>query len=84
MSYFNIWLKPRDKRLIWPDKPKHTTPPSFQREILVPRTTLRHRKIQPKHQQDVYTHDQAFTLKDQRQQDGRQSRPAIQVIIGPE
>jgi predicted aspartyl protease len=84
MSYFNVWLKPRDKRLMWPDEPKHATPPLFQREILVPRTTLRHGKIQPKHQQDVYARDQAFTLKDQRRQDGRQSTPAIQVITGPE
>ena len=80
MSYFNVWLKPRDKRLMWPDEPKHPTPLSFQREILVPRTALCHGKIQPKHQQDVYARDQAFTLEDQRRKYGRQPTPAIQVI----
>jgi hypothetical protein len=29
MFYFNIWLKPRDKRLMWLDEPKYTTPPLF-------------------------------------------------------
>ena len=29
MSYFNIWLNPRDKRLMWPEDPDRIEPPSF-------------------------------------------------------
>ena len=29
MSYFNVWLNPRDRRLLWPDNLERTTAPSF-------------------------------------------------------
>jgi len=29
MSYFNIWLNPRDKRLLWPNDPERISMPSF-------------------------------------------------------
>ena len=68
MSYFNIWLNPRDKRLMWPDDPERTTTPFFQREIQVPRDSLKPKKPDPKHQRDANARDRAMGLEDARDQ----------------
>lgn len=64
--YFNIWLNPRDKRLLWPDDPERTIIPSFQREIKVPRNSLKLKKPNQKHQRDANTRDRAIELENIR------------------
>jgi transposase InsO family protein len=66
MSYFNVWLNPRDKRLMWPDDPERTTTPSFQREIQVPRNSLKSKKPDPEHQRDASARNRAIDLQDAR------------------
>jgi hypothetical protein len=68
MAYFNVWLNPRDKRLMWPDDPKRTNAPSFQREIQVPRNSLKPKKPDPAHQRDASARDRAMDLQDARAQ----------------
>jgi transposase InsO family protein len=68
MSYFNVWLNPRDKRLMWPDDPDRIITPSFQREIQIPRDSLKSKKPDPRHQQDATARDRAMALEDARKQ----------------
>ena len=71
MSYFNVWLNPRDKRLMWPDDPERVARmprPSFQREIQVPRDSLQPKRIDPRHQRDATSRDRAMALEDARAQ----------------
>src|SRR5579871_1828039 len=80
MEYFDIWLNPRSRRLIWPDDDDRLSPPSFHREIRTHRQALSPRNAQPTHQQDVKIRDQAFALEDVRRRAGAQSIP---IFPGP-
>jgi hypothetical protein len=66
MAYFNVWLNPRDKRLMWPDDLERTNAPLFQREIQVPRNSLKLKKPDPEHQRDASARDRAMDLEDAR------------------
>ena len=49
MAYFDIWLNPRDRRLVWPDDESRLAPPIFHRELKVQRQALKPKKILPEH-----------------------------------
>ena len=66
MAYFNVWLNPRDKRLMWPDDLERTNAPLFQREIQVPRNSLKLKKPDPEHQRDASARNRAMDLEDAR------------------
>lgn len=68
MSYFNVWLLPRDRRLLWPDDPERTNTPSFQREIAIDKTAIEPKKPNPEHQRDAAARDHAMDLEDVRRQ----------------
>ena len=72
MEYFNIWLNPRQKRLIWPEKEDKIAPPSLHREIIAERQAISSRDIHATHQRDVYARDTALKHEDIRRQAGRQ------------
>jgi hypothetical protein len=82
MSYFNVWLNPRDKRLMWPDDPDRTTAPSFYREIQVPRTSLQSTKPNREHQRDAAARDRALELEDVRQRASKASQP-VRILPRP-
>src|SRR5204863_4488924 len=73
MEYFDIWLNPRNRRLVWPDDESRLAPPSFHREIRTHRQEIMQRKGQTTYQQDVETRDQAFVQEDIRRNAGAQS-----------
>ena len=72
MNYFNVWLNPRQRRLVWPEDEDRPLP-SFYREITVDRQTLTRTTIHPDHQRDIQRRDQAFELEDARCLGGRRS-----------
>jgi transposase InsO family protein len=72
---FDIWLDPRNKRLLWPRE--QSSDSNFTKEICTPRENLRITAILPRHQADVEKRDRAFALEDKRRADGRQQ-------IGPQ
>src|SRR5436190_880837 len=61
MDYFNIWLNPQHRRLVWPGNKSRISPPSFHREIRAPHKAIRQKETSPAHQRDVWARDQAFT-----------------------
>ena len=64
MEYFNIWLNPRQKRLIWPEKKDKIAPPLLHREIIAERQAISSRDIYATHQRDVYARDTALKYED--------------------
>ena len=40
MEYFNIWLNPRQKRLIWPENEDKLAPSPLHREIIAERQAI--------------------------------------------
>jgi transposase InsO family protein len=73
MEYFDIWLNPKDRRLVWPDDESRLAPPPFHKELKVQRRILKPKKILLEHQQDVQARDQAFEREDARRAGGRHS-----------
>src|SRR5438045_4625999 len=57
MEYFDIWLNPCSRRLVWPDDESRLVPPSFHREIRTHRQAIVQRKGRSTYQQDVETWD---------------------------
>src|SRR5204862_72202 len=53
MEYFDIWLNPCNRRLVWPDDESRLAPPSFHREIRTHRQALVQREGQTANQKDV-------------------------------
>src|SRR5438045_8579923 len=75
MEYFDIWLNPCSRRLVWPDDKSRLAPPSFHREIRTHRQAIVQRKGQSTYQQDVETWDRAFAQEDVCCKAGTQSTP---------
>src|SRR5436190_3542011 len=75
MEYFDIWLNPHSRRLVWPDDESQLVPPSFHREIRTHCQAIVQRKGQSTYQQDVETWDQAFVQEDVYCKAGTQSTP---------
>src|SRR5436190_5634475 len=75
MEYFDIWLNPHSRRLVWPDDESRLAPPSFHREIRTHCQAIMQRKGQSTYQQDVETQDQAFVQEDVCRKAGTQSTP---------
>lgn len=80
MDYFNIWLNPRQKRLVWPEDEGRLTPPPVHREIIAERQTIVPRPVYAAHQQDVYARDRAFDQEDVRREAGRRSSTGIKIL----
>ena len=66
MEYFNIWLNPRQKRLIWPEKKDKIAPPPLHREIIAERRAISSQDVHTTHQRDVYARDTALEHEDIR------------------
>src|SRR5436189_6081931 len=75
MEYFDIWLNPHSRRLVWPNDESRLAPPSFHREIRTHHQAIAQGKVQATHQQDVKTQDQAFAQEDVCCKAGPQSTP---------
>jgi hypothetical protein len=58
LSYHDIWLDVRNRRLLWPDQPRENYLET--REILTTRERLWPQQIDPQHQADVVQRDHAF------------------------
>ena len=72
MEYFNIWLNPRQRRLIWPDKEDKIAPPPLHREIIAERQAITHQTVHAVHQRDACARDAALAREDARRQAGHQ------------
>ena len=72
VNYFDVWLNPRQKKLVWPEDESRLSPPPFHREITVERQAIASKVVNPTHQRDVQTRDQAFKREDARRSAGRQ------------
>jgi hypothetical protein len=53
---------------MWPEDLDYIEPPFFQRELRIPRNSLRHRKPDLKYQRDIVARDRAIDLEDLRRQ----------------
>ena len=70
MSYFNVWLNPKEHRIMWPDDPTRELPFSFHKEIRIPRSSLQAIRPHRKYQQNVAIRDRAMDLEDARRKGG--------------
>jgi predicted aspartyl protease len=80
MDYFNIWLNPRQKRLVWPKDVGRLAPRPIHREIIAERLAIGSRTVHPAHQQDVYARDRALDREDVRREAGRRSSTEIKIV----
>ena len=80
MDYFNIWLNPRQKRLVWPENEERLAPIPLHREIMAERLAIGSRTIHKAHQQDVYVRDQAFNREDIQREAGCRSSIDIKIL----
>ena len=78
MEYFDIWLNPRRKKLIWPDDNDRLLPPTFHRVIRTHRRAIARGKGRSAYQQDVEARDRAFAREDDRRKAGIQSHRMAQ------
>ena len=62
LSYFDIWLDVRNRRLLWLDQPREEHP--MTQEICTTRENLRPQSVDPQHQAEVTRRDQAFGRED--------------------
>jgi predicted aspartyl protease len=53
MDYFNLWLNPRQKRIIWPEKENKIAPPPLYREIIAERRSITPQVIHTTYAQDL-------------------------------
>jgi transposase InsO family protein len=74
LAYYDIWLNPRDRKLIWPEDNSRLSATPFQKEIHIPREVLEKQRIIPRHQYDVQKRDRAFEKEDSRRAAGRQKK----------
>ena len=67
MEYFNIWLNPRQRRLIWPGNEDKIAPPPLHREIIAERRAIGSRAVHTVHQRDACVRDAALEHEDDSQ-----------------
>jgi predicted aspartyl protease len=79
MSYFNVWLNPKEHRIMWPDNPTRESLISFHREIKIPRSSLKDARPRREYQRDIAIRDRAMDLEDARRKGG--SFTTIQRIL---
>jgi hypothetical protein len=72
MEYFNIWLNPPQKRLIWPENEDKLASPPLHREIIAERQAIAPSNVHAVHQRDVRARNEAIEREDVRRQAGRQ------------
>ena len=49
MDYFNVWLDPRKRTLVWPNDGSRLLSPSFQKEVHIRRQAIAPRKVNKAH-----------------------------------
>jgi len=64
IDYFNVWLDPRKRTLVWPNDEKRLSLPSFQKEVYTQRKAIALRKTNRAHQRDADTRDRALEQED--------------------
>jgi Retroviral aspartyl protease len=57
MDYFNVWLDPRRRTLVWPNDESRLSTPSFQKEVKVKRQALVPKGVNRAHQRDAEARD---------------------------
>ena len=72
MEYFNVWLDPRRRALVWPNDESRLSPPSFHKEIKIQRQALVPKGVNIVHQQDAEARDRALRQEDARRSGGTQ------------
>ena len=80
MEYFNVWLDPRRRALVWPNDESRLSPPSFHKEIKIQRQALVPKGVNIVHQQDAEARDRALRHEDARRSSGAQGQPYIKIL----
>jgi hypothetical protein len=80
MDYFNVWLDPRRRTLVWPNDESRLSPPSFQKEIRTQRRALMPKGVNVVHQQDVEARDQALKQEDAQRSSRARGQLCIKIL----
>ena len=80
MDYFNIWLNPRSRTLVWPNDESRLSLPLFQREIRTQRQALMPKAVDVVHQQDMDARDQALEQEDARRSGGAHGQLGVKIL----
>ena len=84
MDYFNVWLDPRKRTLVWPNDRSRSPSPSFQKEVHTQRQAIAPRKVNRAHQRDVEVRDRAFEQEDARRSGGASGAPKMKILTRQE
>src|SRR5271155_4730455 len=84
MDYFNVWLDPRKRTLVWPNDESRLSPPLFQKEIRTPRQALVPKRVHKAHQRDAEARDRALEQEDARRSSGARSQQCVKILTHQE
>src|SRR5208282_4967836 len=79
MDYFNVWLDPRRRTLVWPNDESRLSPPIFQKEITTSRQALMPKGVNKTHQRDANIRDRALRQEDARRIGGACGTPGLEI-----
>jgi predicted aspartyl protease len=80
MDYFNVWLDPRKRTLVWPNDEKRLSLPSFQKEVYTQRKAIAPRKTNRAHQRDADARDRALEQEDARRREGASGTLGMRIL----
>ena len=80
MNYFNVWLDPCKRTLVWPNNEKQLSLLSFQKEVYTQRKAIAPRKTNRAHQQDADAQDRALEQEDARRKEGASKTPGMRIL----
>jgi hypothetical protein len=80
MDYFNVWLDPCKRTLVWLNNEKRLSLPSFQKEVYTQRKAIAPRKTNRAHQRDADAQDQALEQEDARRREGASGTLGVRIL----